>query len=356
MKRILVYGMTDNRGGIERYLVNLAYRLRGKIAFDYITDFPEIAHREELEEMGSKIFFIPAKSKGVFAHLRAFCKVLSDHKEYSCVYFNILDAGAAVTQVVPFLMGRKIITHSHNGDTDKKALHTLCKPFLKLFTKHRVACSLLAATYMFDCAENVLIVPNAIDISRFAFNEETRENKRKELGIENKRVICHIGRLSNQKNPLRLLRIFKAVLEKDNEAVLLSVGTGEMEAEVRAYSKMLEIDKSILFLGMRTDIEGLLLAADIFLLPSLYEGLPIVALEAQASGLPLTLSDKITKEIDICGTCEFLSLDESDETWAQRILSAIGKRYSCAEKIIAAGYDINETKENDEKILRILGE
>lgn len=356
MKRILVYGMTDNRGGIERYLVNLAHRLNGKIAFDYITDFPEIAHKEELEEMGSKIFFIPAKSKGVFAHLRAFYKILSAHKEYSCVYFNVLDAGAAVTQVIPFILGRKIITHSHNGDTDKKNLHKFCKPFLKLFTKHRVACSLLAANYMFDSAKNVLIVPNAIDVSRFSFDEEKRKNKRKKLGIEDKKVICHIGRLSNQKNPLRLLQIFKAVLEKDSKAVLLSIGAGEMEAEVHTYSKVLGIEKSILFLGMRTDIEELLLASDVFVLPSLYEGLPIVALEAQASGLPIILSDNITKEINVCKTCDFLSLDEGNDAWAQKILSKIGERYSCAEKISAAGYDINETKENDEKILKILGE
>ncbi len=356
MKRILVYGMTDNRGGIERYLVNLAHRLEGKIAFDYVTDFPEIAHREELEAMGSNIFFIPAKSKGVFAHLRAFYKILSAHKEYACIYFNILDAGAAVTQIIPFIMGRKIVTHSHNGDTDKKKLHKLCKPFLKLFTKAYVACSLLAASYMFDSVKNVLIVPNAIDTSCFAFDKQMRDNKRNELGISDKKVICHIGRLSNQKNPLRLLEIFKAILKKDDSAVLLSVGAGEMEAEVHKYAKTLGIQENVLFLGMRTDIQELLLAADIFVLPSLYEGLPIVALEAQASGLPLILSDKITKEIDVCGTAEFISLDESDDVWSQRILSAIGQRYSNAEKIAAAGYDINETKENDEKILKILGE
>ena len=356
MKRILVYGMTDNRGGIERYLVNLAYRLKDKIAFDYITDFPDIAHREELEEQGSKIFFIPAKSKGVFAHLKAFYKVLKEHKEYSLVYFNILDAGAAVTQVVPFILGRKIVTHSHNGDTDKKALHKFCKPFLKLFTKSRVACSLLAAKYMFDSQKNVLIVPNAIDTARFAFDNEKREQKRKELGIEDKKVICHIGRLSNQKNPLRLLQIFKTVIEKDSNFVLLSVGAGEMQDEVRAYSKVIGVDKNVLFLGMRTDIEELLFASDIFFLPSLYEGLPIVALEAQASGLPLILSDRITKEIDICGTAEFISLDESNDVFAQSILSAAGNRYNCTEKLVAAGYDINQTKENDEKILKILGE
>lgn len=356
MKRILVYGMTDNRGGIERYLVNLALRLKGKIIFDYITDFPDIAHKQELEEMGSKIFFIPAKSKGVFSHLYAFYKVLSAHKEYSCVYFNILDAGAAITQFIPFIMGRKIVTHSHNGDTDKKALHNFCKPFLKLFTKRKVACSLLAARYMFDSEKNVLIVPNAIDTCCFSFSEEKRDNKRKELGIGDKKVICHIGRLSNQKNPLRLLEIFKAVLKKDDSAVLLSVGTGEMESEILAYAKVLGIDNNVLFLGMRTDIPELLLAADIFVLPSLYEGLPIVALEAQAAGLPIVLSDKITREIDICENAEFISLEEDNEVWAQRILSAIGTRFSNTEKIISAGYDINNTKQTDEKILKILGE
>jgi len=357
MKRILVYGMTDNSGGIETYLVNLALRLKGRVSFDYVTDFPDIAHRDTLEEMGSKIYFIPAKSQKLFSHFKAFYRIMKEHKEYDTVYFNVLDAGCVFTELIPWLFKRKIITHSHNSSTDKVRLHKLCKPFLKLFTDHAVACSALAAQYMFDKTEGVTLIPNAIDCDKFRFDEKTRNDKRTELNVENKTVICHIGRLSLQKNPFGMLDIFSDVLKREPNAVLISAGTGEIEAEVKAYAEKIGVSKSVLFLGMRSDIPELLCAADVFFLPSFYEGLPIVALEAQASGLSCILSDSITEETDITGQVIFLSLNQSSEIWVDALLEAAKKpRSSNRKKITEAGYDLSFSDKADNILIKILTE
>lgn len=341
-EHILVYGMTDNPGGIEMYLMNQLRTVdRGKIVFDFVTDFPTIAYADEIKSFGSKIYYISAKSKSLFGHLNQMYKILRSHPEYKKVYFNILDAGAAITEVVPWLLRRKIVTHSHNGNTDKIRLHKLCRPFLNLFTDKRYACSEVAAEFMFG-KKHSEIIPNMIDAEKYSFSVNARTAKRKELGIENKFVVCHVGRLSPQKNPFGLIDIFKEVLKVNENSVLLSVGNGEIADDVHNYAKEKGIYDNILFLGRRNDIDCLLSAADVFLLPSFYEGLPIVAIEAQASGLPCVLSDCISLETAITGNVKFLSLRTPDSDWAKIITSYKNfERKDTRDYIINSGYDIN---------------
>ncbi len=339
--RILVYGMTDNLGGIETYLINqLAMLDRSKAIFDFVTDFPTMAYSDKAKTMGSDIYFIPAKSKGIFAQWKAFYKILKIHPEYNKIYFNILDAGAAITMVVPWLMGRKIITHSHNGNTDKLKLHKICRPFLKLFTSKRYSCSAIAAEYMFGKKHNATIIPNAIDAEKYAFNDEIRQQKRKELGIENNFVICHIGRMSLQKNPKGLIEIFDKLIQKDSSAVLLSVGSGEMDDEISEFAKSKKCYGFIRFLNKRNDVNEILQAADVFILPSFYEGLPLVAIEAQAAGLPCLISENISRETAITENVKFLNI-YSAEKWVEEILKQKNfERKVTSDKIIKAGFDL----------------
>ena len=348
---ILVYGMTDNPGGIETYVMNQLRTIdRNKVIFDFVTDFPTIAYADEIKSYGSNIHYIPAKSKSLFKHLYGLYKILHKHPEYKKVYFNVLDAGAAITEVIPWIMGRCVITHSHNGSTNKIRLHKLCRPFLNFFTCKRYACSQVAAQFMFG-DKTATIIPNMIDLRKYNFSEEKRNAKRKELDIENKFVICHIGRLSPQKNPIGLIDIFKAVLEIDPNSVLLSVGTGEIADEVHTYAKENGVYENILFLGKRTDIDYLLCASDIFLLPSFYEGLPIVAIEAQASGLPCILSDNISKETKIAENVYFLNLEHPVEEWAKTILSFERfERKQTFNDMMKSGYDINYPSVAEEEL------
>lgn len=354
MKHVLVYGMTDNPGGIETYLLNFFQRVQGNgVVLDFVSDFPGISGSEILTDRGAKLHFIPAKSRDLKGHLTGMWKILRSHREYEAVYFNILDAGAAVTMIPVFLAGRKIIVHSHNNDTEKVRLHKLCKPVLNIMTSGRAACSESAAQYMFGrFARKALVVPNAIDAKKFAFLEEVRQNKRRELGLGDHPCILHVGRISRQKNPLGLIDIFEAVHRRCPEAVLLSVGDGEMMDQFRRYIADKGLDDAVICLGTRNDVPEIYSAADLFLFPSLYEGLGIVVLEAQAAGLPCVISDTIPSDVSVTGLVSCVSLDASPDIWAEQIILQLGQpRKVSYGEIVAAGYDISCCSEFDQKLV-----
>ena len=361
MKRILVYGMTNNPGGIESYLLDMTSKIKKYgIQLDFVSDFGSMAYADELRRNGARLYFIPAKGKKLLRHLGAMRKLLKDHPEYQTVYFNILDAGAAFTAAVPWLMGRKIVVHSHNGSTEKVHLHKMCRPFLNLMTDQRVACSKLAARYMFGKRSlktgKTFIVPNAINVDKYEFNKKVRDDYRNRLGVQDSYVVCHVGRMTEQKNPFRLIDIFSALYDKKKNAVLIYVGTGELQEKVTAYIQQKKCADNIRLMGIRTDVAQIMQASDVFLLPSLYEGLPIVAIEAQAAGLPCVLSENITREVNITGNVQFLSLDSSNTIWAEEIFKYEGtERISCREKIREAGYDSQTTTENFKKLVECFG-
>lgn len=360
MKRVLVYGMTDNPGGIESYLKMLLYKMKDLgIQLDFVTDFPTIAYEKELKETDCRIFFIPAKGKKLFKHWSGIKKILKEHPEYDNVYFNLLDAGGVFTAVVAKMMKRKVIVHSHNNGTDKKMLHRICKPFLKLITDCCVSCSKSAAEYMFGKKivkeSNYLVIPNAIDAENFEFNENIRIEYRQKLDVEKNFVICHVGRITRQKNPYRLIDIFEKVYEKDPSAILIHVGNGELKEEFIEYVNSKKCSSKIKILGVRKDISEIMQASDVFFLPSLYEGLGIVAVEAQAAGLPVVLSTKVAEEIGITNNLTFVDLNDTDDVWADKILNYKNfHRESTKEIIIDKGYDKNTMSVVYDKLARYM--
>lgn len=343
MKRVLVYGMTDNPGGIESYLITVLEKMRDfDICLDFVTDFPEIAYKERLVANGSRIYYIPAKGKKLFRHWAGMRKILKDNPDYETVYFNLLDAGGVFTAIIAKLMGRNVVVHSHNGDTDKQKLHRRCKPLLGMITDRYMACSGLAAEYMFGekilKKKDIMVVPNAIEAGRFEYNEKIRHEYRKKLGIDDRFVVCHVGRMTRQKNPFRMIDIFKEVYKRNPQAVLLYIGDGDIKKEVTEYAKT--AGDAVKILGTRDDIPEIMQASDVFLLPSLYEGLPIVAIEAQAADLPTVMSTDITDEVGITDHAVYVDLQEGNDKWANVILSFEGrKRKSVKEDIAKAGYD-----------------
>lgn len=348
-KKVLVYGMTNNPGGIETYLINMALKMKKVgIQFDFLCDFPDIVYMDKILENESEVYFIPPKGKKLFGHWKEIWKVLNKHPEYEHVYFNILDAGAAFSMLIPWLMRRNIIVHSHNGATDKVKLHKICRPFLNFFADKYVSCSKLAAEFMFGnrlvSKQNILIIPNAIDGNRYEYDKDVRDEYREKLNLRNKYVVCHVGRMSNQKNPLRIIDIFQEVWEKEKNAVLLYIGTGEMADDVINYVDKKTCKNNIRFLGTRKDVAELMKASDVFLLPSLYEGLPIVAVEAQTSGLPVIVSTAVTKEVDLTGNVVFVDLKNTNEYWAETVLKCKNiERRSYRKEIAQAGYDNNDS-------------
>lgn len=343
--RIPIYGMTENPGGIETYLLNLfKFANKNEITLDFVTDSPSIAYKDFFETCGARIYLISPKGKNLFKHMFEWRKLLIEHPEYKTIYFNVLDAGAVFSMLIPWLLRCRIVVHSHNADTEKKYLHHICKPFLSFITKKPVACSQVAADYMFlkKKAKKSLLIPNAIDIYKFRFNGRQRDELREKNNLKDKFVVCHVGRIAQQKNPYGVIDIFDALYQKNPDSILLYVGTGNMENEIKEFAFKKKSYESIRFLGIRKDIPDILQLSDVFLLPSFYEGLPIVAIEAQASGIPCVLSDTISKEVQVMPSVIFKSLTtDSIEDWAQALLETKKlERSSEQQPLTERGYDI----------------
>lgn len=349
MERILVYGMNKNRGGIESYLINYSKHFKTeKIMFDYVTEASEIAYEREIKELEGHIYYIPRKKKKPLQHLLQFKKILKNHNEYKIVYFNILSASYVYTMFS--LLGNKnikIVVHSHNNNAQKLWLHLLCRPILNLFPMKRLACSKEAGEFMFGKRyvreDKVKIINNAIEIKKNIYSPLRRENIRNSLNISSKFVVGSVGRLSYQKNSLFIIDIFSEIYKKDKSAVLIIAGEGDYRKKCEEYIKQKDIKDVVYLLGMRNDIPELLQGMDVFLLPSKFEGLGMVLIEAQAAGLRcFTSRGTVPKEVKVTPEVEFISLKDSAKEWANIILQ--NRNYSRQNYTLSIkehGFDID---------------
>lgn len=344
MRRILVYGMTENRGGIESYLMNYFKSFdHSKIIFDFVTDSPSVAYEKEIISLGSKIFYIPSRRENVIKNMLSIRKIVLENG-YDTVYYNILSASAVFSMLG--LLGTKrvkIITHSHNNSVGNLKVHLTLRPLLNFMTDKRLACSVTAAKFMFGkrYAKRTVIINNAVDTERFKFNSLVRNEVRKEFGIENRLVIGHIGRLCYQKNTLFLIDIFNEIVKQNKNAVLLLVGDGEDRNAVINKINQLGLHKSVIMTGVRSDIHRLLQAMDLLLLPSRFEGLPVVLIEAQSAGLRCLTSNAVTKAAKITDLLQYINSNASASFWAKKAIQCANyERFDTAEETKNAGFDI----------------
>ena len=351
MIRVLQEVATMDAGGVERLLYDYYGNLDNEeIAFDFVIfdREKEGIFEQPLREKGCRFHFVP-RLKGLgLPYIRAMWRIFREG-DYQVVhahrgsrsFFVLLTAWAAGVPVR--------ICHSHIAfEPDKsftKHLKTMVfKRLCRLFATDLFACGDDAARFMWGTADpkRVQKLTNAIDTNRFHQALAARNELRRSLDIEDKLVLGTVARIDVQKNPMYLLKIAEAVQRSGKNAVLLVAGSGPMEQEVREQAHNMGLDGFIRFLGIRKDIPELLAAMDLFLLPSLFEGLPVTLIETQASGLPALVSDRVTKEMDKVGLIQFLPLDEDISCWADAIEHArINEdRESYARKVLDAGYDI----------------
>ncbi|ELA96443.1 glycosyltransferase family 1 protein [Enterococcus faecium] len=340
-------------GGVESVVMNYYRHIdRTKIQFDFICDEDSTnIPYEEIEKMGGKVILIPPYQK-VFKYHKKLKEVLKSGG-YKIVHshintLSIFSLFAAKCAGVPVR-----IAHSHSTTNKKEKKKNLLKqvlrPFSKVFATDYMCCSELAGRWLFGNKKydngNVYLLNNAIDLDKFKYDEEKRKEKRKELNIEDSTlVIGHVGRFVEQKNHRFLIDIFNEVHKQKENSILLLAGQGPLMGEMKEKVKILGIENSVKFLGQRNDINELYQAFDIFCLPSLYEGLPVVGVEAQATGLLCVLSDDMTKETKVLDTTEFLSLNQSVEEWAYTILKKYKsfKRKNCTNEISKKDFNIKK--------------
>ena len=297
-----------NGGGVEAVIMNYYRHIdRSKIQFDFICDEDSTnIPREEIEKLGGHVIICPPYQK-LFKYMK-FLTELFREKKYRIVHSNI-----NTLSVFPLKVAKKAgvpvrIAHSHNTSNPKEFKRNILKNILRKFSKKYAtdyfACSEVAGRYQFgDKAFDegkVTIIHNAIDVEKFKFDPEARKKLRKEIGIkEDDFVIGHIGRFVSQKNHTFLIDVFAEVKKERKNAKLVLVGQGPLREEIEEKVKKLGLEKDVFFLGQRDDTNKLYSVFDVFCLPSLYEGLPVVGIEAQTNGVPCIFAKKITKEICI---------------------------------------------------------
>lgn len=318
-------------GGVESVIMNYYRHLdHSKIRFDFICD--EDSTRipyDEIKKLGGRVFLVP-KYQNLPKYLKALERLFKENK-YRIVHSNI-----NTLSVFPLYAAKKAgvpirISHSHSTSNRREWKRNLIKnilrPFSKRYATDYFACSELAGRYLFGNKTydegKVKIIHNAIDIDKFRFDEVARKKLRKEFCIKDSTIVIgHVGRFVQQKNHTFLIDVFKEFHEKNPDSKLLLIGSGPLEDKIKKKVEKLGLKKSVLFLGQRNDINKLYSVMDIFCLPSLYEGLPVVGVEAQATGLPCMFSDRITKNIVLCDNTQMLSIKNNRDHWLRFIESA----------------------------------
>lgn len=325
MIRVLQCVNNMHRAGLETMLMNYYRNIdRTRIQFDFLTHRPDRSdYDDEIEALGGKIYYAPRlypqNYPKYFSYMKKF---FQDHPEYEIMHSHIDSMS-----YLPLLAGKKAgvpirIAHSHNTAIDfdfKYPMKQIFRSMLRGVATDFLACGEDAGKFLFH-NKSFQVIPNAITVDAFLFNETLREKKRTEMQLNGRVVVGHVGRISYQKNHEFLLKIFLEILKLEPTAVLLLVGTGENQEKIQQMACDLNIAEHVRFLGNRSDVFELYQAMDVFLLPSRFEGLPVVGVEAQFSGLPCVFSDAVPKEAAFTDQCRFVELKCSAYEWARLVL------------------------------------
>ncbi|WP_280770887.1 glycosyltransferase family 1 protein [Salipaludibacillus daqingensis] len=358
LTRVLhVFGRLDS-GGAESRTMDI-YRCidKTKVQFDFaIHTEDECFFSEEIRSLGGKIFHFPRfTGKNYFEYKNSWLNFFKSHQQYKIIHGHQTSTGFIYLNEAKKNGIPKRIAHARNSNKDSSI-----KKYTTRLTRF-YATDLLAVSKLAGISEfgkkfvnkgTVKIIPNAIQVNKYSFNNQMRIEKRLELGLINELAVVHIGRFESQKNHDFLLRVFKEAVRKSRNLKLFLIGNGPAIEMVKAKIQQLGIENKVQLLGIRSDVPEILQAMDILLFPSLFEGLPGVVLEAQASGIPCVISENITDEVKITNLVKYVSLSKSPDYWADILLrySQKFKRINTYSDIVEAGYDIQSVSNYYEEL------
>lgn len=354
-----------NGGGIQSMLKNY-YTIMdlSSIQTDFIVCGDDVGELEAwFKERGSQVYHVPPRSRNFAANIFGIRAIIRNGS-YDVVHCHQDYRGAVAIAIAKRYGVKKRIIHCHQAyppeNAVKKLRRYLSTRVLLRDATDFVACSALAGKWLYGeqmlKVGRVTILHNAISAERYIFSEENRERIRAELSIATDAIVVgHIGRFSYQKNHALLIEIFRAFHQEHGNAVLLLIGNGELSPEIQNRVNELKLEDQVRFLGVRQDVPVLFSAMDAFLLPSRFEGLPVVAIEAQANGLPVICSGRISREVQVADNVFFTDEDayENVTTWCSTIDAALRKgRTDNRQAMIRAGYDIHQEAGKLEKLYR----
>lgn len=333
-------------GGIESYVMNYYLKIHNEVQMDFIThDISDNNYKDMIEKNGDKVYLFPRIGLNLFKVKKQIEKFFEEHHDYDIVHCHMANAAFLYLKIAKKYGIKVRIIHSHQNKAADVLSHAIRNiPLIKLGVMNAntyFACSKLAGDYLFKHKDYYLI-NNAIDAKRFKYDQSTRIKIRKELGIEDDCfLIGNVGRLCPQKNQKFLIDVFSLVCEKVNSKLLI-IGDGELKKELEVHITELGLDGKVILLPSTNRIEDYYQAMDMFVLPSLYEGLGIVNIEAQACGVKTIVSDKVPEIAKISDLLSFVKLNASEQTWANAIIK--NKDYERKEQkdiLKNSGYDID---------------
>lgn len=355
-KRILhVLGCLD-RGGAETLVMNIYRKIdREQLQFDFVVHTNQKgAYFDEIQSLGGKVYVCPRYiGKNHFSYKKWWQVFLSEHTEYKIVHGHVRSTASIYLRVAK-KQGRYTIAHSHSTSSGN-GVSSIIKKIMQ-FPIRNIAdcflgCSQQANEWLFgkkvaNDHNKCSILKNGIDLAKFDFDLQKRNETRARLGLEGKKVIGTVGRIETPKNPLFIIDIFHELVKNNSNCMLLWVGDGSLAGSVVEKAKMLNIDDKVIMVGSKSNVSDYLQAMDVFLFPSLWEGLGMSLIEAQATGLPCLCSDVIPEEANVSDLLFKISLGSGVDFWVSSCIDMmINKsvnRQSRTQSVTAAGYDIQQ--------------
>ncbi|MFW2488477.1 glycosyltransferase family 1 protein [Clostridium chromiireducens] len=327
---------------------------KSQIAMDFSTgESIDDRYRKEIEYNGNKLYIIKNRDSNPLKYIQALAAVIRKNR-YDVVHVHGNSAMISIELLAAFLGGAKVrIAHSHNTTCDHLKVEKLMRIIFYHLCNVRIACGESAGEWMFR-KRKFLILKNGIDLKQYIYSEEVRQKVRQKLGIDRSFVVGHVGTFNYQKNQEFLVDIFAELLKNKPEALLLLVGSGEAMEDVKAKVQTLGIQDNVIFYGLANNVPELMMAMDVLVLPSRFEGLPCVLVEAQALGLPCIVSDKVSKEVAMTELLTFEKLENAESIWVKSILESYNTKRNLnaknsLKKLELEGYDIiNSVKKLEE--------
>jgi glycosyltransferase involved in cell wall biosynthesis len=353
---VLVIRMTNYMGGIENYIYNLVtHSDKKRIKYDFLVlGFEKSVYYDELNSFYNDydhFIFVPLYRQSIY---RCICglKRLYSNREYDVIYI-CGSAGSDVLFAAPYINLHKtaIVQHSHSSNHVFGWQHMLFRDYSNDRSVIKLACSDVAGRWLFGEKQDFEIIKNGIDTSRFTFSRDARKEIRKKYGVSEQTLLFgSVGRLSHEKNHLFLIRIFEHILREHSDSMLIIVGDGEEKCIIEDYIRAHNLSEKVLLAGITQQVDKYYSAFDAFVMPSLWEGLPVVGVEAQASGLICFFSSEIDKQILISDRAYDISINATAEAWASAITKKLSKnqgnaRTAYSELVKNSGYDINDISE-----------
>lgn len=350
MKRIFMTGYNNSKGGIETFMDNLSAELSGY----------EIIYSRPIMELDGKVWHRPPNRHN-YLRYRMFWQRFFQENQFDILYYNTCDIVSIDMLIFAKSAGIPIrIIHSHNTGIQQEIgqkmslFHRLSeqhnRKVLDHYATHFFACSLAAGEWMFG-SRPFTVIRNGINTENFAFSKEKRKKIRNLMNLSNETLVGIIGRLSPQKNPLFAVKILSSLFSRDPSAKAVFLGEGELRQDTEAAVQQEEISDNVFFMGAVDNVNEWMSAIDVLLMPSLFEGLPFVLVEAQASGLPCVVSSSVTKEANLTGLVQFVDLNANPDIWAEKIVKAsLSPRSGTEQQIRLSGYSVKDTAQTIQNI------